>query len=88
MDKYYTVVYLSDGTIHMWPGDTQDECLATAARVRDKNSPTLKDGSFIVATTVIKRDLDSFKTVKDVPMIFGSPKTLDAMQSDFKYKKK
>lgn len=77
MDQYYGVVHLKDGTIHLWPGDSQEECLEILRRIKETWGDRMK------ATTVIKRNLDN---VKD-GMIFGSPKSLDVMQEKNKKKK-
>lgn len=71
MFKYYGVVYLLDGTIHLWPGKTQKECLDELKKIRDS-----KWGPRIKATTVIKRNMDNFKD----DLIFGNPKSLNVME--------
>lgn len=70
MFKYYGVVYLLDGTIHLWPGDNQKDCLDELIKIRDSEW-----GPRIKATTVIKRNMDNFKD----DLIFGNPKSLNVM---------
>ena len=71
--KYFGVVYCNDGTIHLIPGDTQEQCLERLAMMT--NSPrTLQR---MESTTVIKRDMSNFKEGK----IFGCPKSLDVIQN-------
>ena len=69
--RYFAVVYCYDGTVHLAPGSTQEECLE---RLRDMklNPKTIER---MEATTVIKRDMNNFKDDK----IFGCPKSLNVM---------
>ena len=71
--KYFAVVYCYDGTIHLEPGNTQEECLEKLAVMT--NSP--RTLARMRATTVIKRDMNNFKE----DLIFGCPKSLDIMQN-------
>lgn len=70
MVKYFAVVYCKDGTSHLWPGDSQEECLDKLMEIRDS-----KWGQRMLATTVIKRDMDNFKD----GLIFGNPKSLNVL---------
>ena len=70
MTQYFGVTYLTDGTMQLWPGKDQQDCLRKLREVRDsKWGPRLK------ATTVIKRDMTNFKD----GLIFGSPKSLNVV---------
>lgn len=71
MIKYFAVIYSKDGTIHLWPGDSQEECLNTLRDIRD--NPIW--GDRLASTTVIKRDMSNFKE----GLIFGNPKSLNVM---------
>lgn len=71
MDQYFAVIYSKNGEIHLWPGDSQNDCLVELRRVRDSK----KWGHVIKSTTVIKRDMSNFKD----GLIFGSPKSLNVM---------
>lgn len=71
MDKYYGVIYLEDGTIHLWPGDSQKECLEKLKEIRDS-----KWGERMKCTTVIRRNMDNFKD----DLIFGNPKSLNVIK--------
>ena len=54
--KFYLVVYLKDGTIHLWPGDSKEECLETKAKLyKTKWKPRIKTCRFI------KRNLNNCK---------------------------
>lgn len=72
MNRYYAVVYCKDGTIHLWPGDSQEECLGALNELKE-NPKILKR---MMSTTVIKRDMDNFKD----GLIFGSPKSLNVIK--------
>lgn len=69
-NKYYAVFYSIDGTIHLWPGDTQEECLSKLSKMLE--DPKMFDRC--ESTTVIKRDMDRFNG----NYIFGNPKSLNA----------
>ena len=74
MDKkinYFAVVYCYDETIHLWKGDSQEECLEKLRKMMQ----TPKIAERMKATTVIKRDMSNF--VED--MIFGCPKSLNVV---------
>ena len=61
--KYYLVIYCKDKTIHLWPGDSKQDCLEKLA------------GMFVTPevveryenATIIKRDMSNFKD----GLIFG-----------------
>lgn len=61
--KYYLVIYCKDKTIHLWPGDSKQDCLEKLA------------GMFVTPevveryenATIIKRDMTNFKD----GLIFG-----------------
>ena len=54
--KFYLVVYLKDGTIHLWPGDSKEECLETKSKLlKTKWKPRIKTFRFI------KRNLNNCK---------------------------
>ena len=54
--KFYLVVYLKDGTIHLWPGDTKEECLETKSKLlKTEWKPRIKTFRFI------KRNLNNCK---------------------------
>ena len=54
--KFYLVVYLTDGTIHLWPGDSKEECEKTKVGLsKSKWKPRIKTFRFI------KRDLNKCK---------------------------
>lgn len=61
--KYFLTVYCKDGTIHLWPGDSKQDCLMKLAdMLTDKRIvERYKD------STVIKRDMSNFKD----GLIFG-----------------
>lgn len=61
--KYFLVVYCKDGTIHLWPGDSKQDCLLKLADMltNEKIVGRYKD------STVIKRDMSNFKD----GLIFG-----------------
>ena len=77
--QYYAVLYAVDGTIHLWPGNSQEECLE---RLRGILKNEVKN-DYCKATTVIKRDMSNFKD----GMIFGNPKSLDVKNTSIKPKK-
>lgn len=70
--KYFAVVYCYDNTIHLWPGDSQEECLNKLKELY-KNDDIRER---MKATTVIKRDMSNFKE----GMIFGNPKSLNIVK--------
>lgn len=54
--KFYLVVYLKDGTIHLWPGDTKEECVETKSKLsKSKWKSRIKTFRFI------KRNLNNCK---------------------------
>lgn len=72
MIKYFGVFYSKDNTIHLFPGDTQEECLDKLDYLINSD-PRVKERC--LATTVVKRDMDNFKE----GFIFGNPKSLNVM---------
>ncbi len=78
--KYFAVVYCYDGTIHLWPGNTQEECLEKLREMKDHMDVFER----MESTTVIKRDMSNFKDNK----IFGCPKSLNVMLESSKRRKK
>ena len=72
MTKYFAVIYCKDGTIHLCPGDSQEECLNKLKKVSGYN----KVKERMSATTVIKRDMSNFKEGR----IFGCPKSLNIVK--------
>lgn len=61
--KYYLVVYCKDKTIHLWPGDSKQDCL-------DKLADMMTDTKVMSRyedSTIIKRDMSNFKD----GLIFG-----------------
>lgn len=61
--KYYLVIYCKDKTIHLWPGDSKQNCL-------EKLAGMLKMPDIIRRyenSTIIKRDMSNFKD----GLIFG-----------------
>lgn len=73
MEQYYAVVYCHDGTIHLWPGESQGACLEKLRKLRGND----KVRERMRSTTVIKRDMGNFRD----GMIFGSPKSLNVMDA-------
>ena len=61
MIKYYLVVYLKDGTIHVKPFDTRQEAEDCLTKLRET-----KWGPKLDLTRIVKKDTDSawFKAVK------------------------
>lgn len=54
--KFYLVVYLKDGTIHLWPGNSKEECLETKSKLlKSKWKSKIKTFRFI------KRNLNNCK---------------------------
>lgn len=72
MTKYFAVIYCKDNTIHLWPGDTQEDCLEKLKTLAE--DPRVRDR--MKSTTVIKRDMDNFKD----GLIFGNPKSLNVVR--------
>ena len=53
---FYTVVYLTDGTIHLWPGATKEKCLETSEKIKkSKYEKRIKEIHFI------KRNINNYK---------------------------
>lgn len=73
MEQYFAVVYCKDGTMHLWPGKSKEDCLRKLNDMKD----TPKINSRMKATTIIKRDMTNFKD----GFIFGNPKSLNVMES-------
>lgn len=73
MTKYYGVFYSKDKTIHLFPGDTKEECLDRLDYLVNSD-PRVAERA--LATTVIKRDMDNFKE----GFIFGNPKSLNVVK--------
>ena len=72
MTKYFAVVYCHDETIHLWPGESKEQCLEALSKL--KSDPDISRR--MKATTVIKRDMENFKD----GFIFGNPKCLNVME--------
>lgn len=51
---YYSVIYLKDNTIHLWPGKTKEECEATNKKIIKKYKDKIK------TTKIIKRNLNNY----------------------------
>lgn len=71
MEQYFAVVYCHDGTMHLWPGESKEDCFRKLKEMKDNS----KICSRMKATTIIKRDMSNFKE----GFIFGNPKSLDVM---------
>lgn len=71
MEQYFAVVYCNDGTMHLWPGESKEDCFTKLKKM--KESPKIY--SRMKATTIIKRNMDNFED----GFIFGSPKSLNIM---------
>lgn len=75
-NKYFGVIYLQDDklgmTYHLFQKDTQEECLLLLKEL----AQTSEYASRMIATTVIKRDMDNFKE----GLIFGNPKSLNVIK--------
>ena len=72
-NKYYPVVYLTDGTIHlMGPHNTQEECLNLLKKIYET-----KWKGRMLRTTVIKRDVSNLKD----GFLFGCPKSLNVCRT-------
>ncbi len=76
MTQYYAVVYCKDGTIHLWPGDDQSDCVTKLREMAE--DPKIRPR--MSSTTVIKRDMDNFKDGQ----IFGCPKTYNVVKEETK----
>lgn len=61
--KYFLVIYCKDKTIHLWPGDSKQDCLEKLAGMLTK--PEIV--SRYEDSTIIKRDMSNFKD----GLIFG-----------------
>lgn len=61
--KYYLVIYCKDKTIHLWPGDSKQECLEKLANMLTEPSIIKRYEN----STIIKRDMSNFKD----GLIFG-----------------
>lgn len=61
--QYYLVIYCKDKTIHLWPGESKQDCLGKLANMMmDKKVMGRYETS-----TIIKRDMSNFKD----GLIFG-----------------
>lgn len=69
---HYLVIYSKDGTIHLWPGHSREECINKAAEMYNK--PKVR--ALIKATTIITRNQPG-------EFMFGHPKSLDIMQKGY-----
>ena len=65
---YYAVFYATDGTIHLWPNESKDECEQKLLRMLEK----LDVYERCDRTTIIKREI-----VDGNKYIFGCPKSLN-----------
>ena len=79
MTQYYAVVYCKDKTIHLWPGEDQQDCVAKLMEMAE--DPKIRPR--MASTTVIKRDMDNFKDGQ----IFGCPKTYNVVKEEAKEEK-
>lgn len=61
--KYYLVVYCKDKTIHLWPGDSKQECLEKLSEMLVSEYVMKR----YETATIIKRDMSNFKD----GLIFG-----------------
>lgn len=61
--KYYLVIYCKDKTIHLWPGDSKQECLEKLANMLTEPNIIKRYEN----STIIKRDMSNFKD----GLIFG-----------------
>lgn len=60
MKQFYLVYYAKDGTIHLWPAKTQEECIALGKKMmKDKDR-----FNYCEATNVIFRDTETFANEK------------------------
>jgi hypothetical protein len=55
--KYFAVIYCFDGTVHLWPGDTKDDCKKKVDELlnHEKIKPRIR------AYNIIKRNLDNYQ---------------------------
>lgn len=74
MKQYYAVVYCKDGTIHLWPGKSKEDCMEKLTDMKHTEGVSER----MESTTVINRDLENCKD----GYIFGHPKCLDVMSSN------
>lgn len=61
--KYYLVIYCKDKTIHLWPGDSKQDCLEKLADMLTTPNVVKRYEN----STIIKRDMSNFKD----GLIFG-----------------
>lgn len=61
--KYYLVIYCKDKTIHLWPGDSKQDCLEKLADMLVAENVVKRYEN----STIIKRDMSNFKD----GLIFG-----------------
>lgn len=61
--KYYLVIYCKDKTIHLWPGDSKQDCLEKLADMMTNQKVMERYEN----STIIKRDMSNFKD----GLIFG-----------------
>ena len=61
--KYYIVIYCKDKTIHLWPGDSKQDCLEKLADMMTNQKVMERYEN----STIIKRDMSNFKD----GLIFG-----------------
>ena len=83
---YYAVFYSNDGTIHLWPGKSIEECEKKLIHVLQSKKCYMR----CKRTTIISRDKE---TVGEDGYVFGSPnsrnvldkfnKMLDKKEIDF-----
>lgn len=73
MQQYFAVVYCHDGTMHLWPGESKEDCMNKLIEMKENS----KIKARMKATTIIKRDMTNFTE----GFIFGNPKSLNVMES-------
>lgn len=61
--KYFLVIYCKDGTIHLWPGSSKQDCLEELAGMLAQEEVQKRYD----CSTIIKRDMSNFKD----GLIFG-----------------
>lgn len=61
--QYFLVIYCKDKTIHLWPGDSKQDCLMKLADMLTTPNVIKRYES----STIIKRDMSNFKD----GLIFG-----------------
>lgn len=79
--QYYAVFYSTDGTIHLWAGDSKEDCEEKLFEMLK----TKKIHDRCKRTTIICRDA---KAVGEEGYIFGSPKSLNILERFDKMLKK